>query len=63
MRLFCKFGFHRWSCYSHRLGQPWRFNMHCLRCGKQKTNSYWLPPQPPSRPREMPHPDFNRMDG
>lgn len=45
MGLRCRLGFHRWRAYDHRLGQPWVFYEHCLRCWKRRTEAFQLPPQ------------------
>lgn len=72
MSVRCGLGFHRWSAYQHRLGvqvlgvqaPAWDFDQHCLRCGKHRTQRYWLPVQQPSpRPSFEPHPDFSGTDG
>lgn len=46
MSIRCRFGWHDRGVSSHRLGQPWTFNMYCRRCGKHWTDTHWLPPQP-----------------
>ena len=43
MRLFCRIGWHHWSCYGHKLGNPWVFYMRCLRCDKTRSEGYHLP--------------------
>lgn len=59
MRLFCRIGWHNWVCYGSRLGDPWVFNMRCTRCHALRDEARAMPPQPPSRHRPEPHPDFS----